>query len=157
MKNKLALTCLMSVCLLGHAMAADFPENARTVSANEAGKTTVLTNEQVAQGKKLFVDKCSSCHAGGNTKTNPNVGLSLKTLALATPRRDNLAGLVDYMRNPTTYDGEIEISELHPSTKSADVFPEMRNITEDDLHALAGYMLVAPQLNKNWGGRSDGR
>lgn len=157
MKNKMALTCLMSVCLLGHAMASDLSEDIRTVPADEDGNTIVLTNEQVTKGEELFVEKCSSCHAGGTTETNPDVGLSLETLALAQPPRDNLAGLVDYMHNPTTYDGEIEISEMHPSTKSADIFPEMRDVTEDDLHALAGYLLVAPKLDENWGGGSSHR
>ncbi|MGB7274847.1 MAG: cytochrome c-550, partial [Geitlerinemataceae cyanobacterium] len=93
------------------------------------------------------------CHVGGITKTNPDVGLGTEALSLATPPRNNLAALVDYIENPTTYDGEIEIYEFHPSIKSADIYPEMRNLTEDDLYALAGHILVQPKvLGDSWGG-----
>jgi photosystem II cytochrome c550 len=57
------------------------------------------------------------------------------------------------MKNPTTYDGEEEISELHPSLKSADIFTEMRNLTEDDLVAIAGHILLQPKIvGDKWGG-----
>ncbi len=74
-------------------------------------------------------------------------------MAGATPNRNSIAGLVDYMKNPTTYDGEEEISELHPSTKSADIFTEMRNLTDKDLEAIAGYILLQPKIvGSQWGG-----
>ena len=107
---------------VGNASAVELDEVTRTVTLNEQGDTYVLSLKEVNKGKRLFNDTCSQCHAGGVTKTNQNVGLEPETLALATPSRDNLEGLVDYMKNPTTYDGEIEISELHPSLKSADIF-----------------------------------
>ena len=47
-------------------------------------------------------------------KTNPNVGLDTEGLTLATPTRNCIAGLVDYMKNPTTYDGFESIAEVHP-------------------------------------------
>jgi photosystem II cytochrome c550 len=57
------------------------------------------------------------------------------------------------MYNPTTYDGELEISELHPSKKSADIYPEMRNLTDEELEAIAGHILLQPKiLGKGWGG-----
>ena len=60
---------------------------------------------------------------------------------------------MDYLHNPTTYDGFVEISELHPSTKSADIFPEMRNLSEDDLVDVAGHILMQPTiLGEQWGG-----
>lgn len=81
------------------------------------------------------------------------MGLEPEALALATPNRNNIEGLVDYMKNPTTYDGEEEISELHPSIKSADIFTEMRNLTEDDLVAIAGHILLQPKIvGDKWGG-----
>jgi photosystem II cytochrome c550 len=57
------------------------------------------------------------------------------------------------MQNPTTYDGFEEIAELHPSTKGADIYPKMRNLTEDDLYAIAGYVLLEPKIRGDqWGG-----
>lgn len=133
--------------------AVELSAEVRTVKANDAGTNSVLSLEQVQKGKRLFNDSCAQCHAGGKTKTDPNVGLSTDVLAGATPKRDNVDALVDYMKNPTTYDGEIEISEIHPSLKSADIYPEMRNLTDDDLKAIAGHILMQPRiLGKGWGG-----
>lgn len=135
------------------ATAAELTDDDRTLTLNEGGQEVVLSVKEYTKGKRLFNDSCSQCHVGGITKTNPDVSLDPEVLALAYPARDNIEGLIDYMKNPTTYDGFIEISELHPSLKSADIFPEMRNLTEDDLYAIAGYILVQPKiLGKQWGG-----
>ena len=84
---------------------------------------------------------------------NQNVGLEPEALAGATPPRNNVVGLVDYLKNPTTYDGEEEISEIHPSLKSADIFTVMRNLTEDDLVAISGHILLQPKVvGTKWGG-----
>jgi photosystem II cytochrome c550 len=81
------------------------------------------------------------------------VGLDPEALALATPPRTNIEALVDYMHNPTTYDGAESIAELHPSTQSTDIFPKMRNLTEDDLVAIAGHILLQPKIvGQKWGG-----
>lgn len=138
---------------MGSADAIELTAAARTIKANEAGDTTVVSLQQMNQGKKLFNSTCSQCHAGGITKTDFNVSLSQEDLEGATPSRDNVAALVDYMKHPTTYDGEIDIPELHPSMDSADIFPEMRNLTDEDLAAIAGYILVQPNiLGEYWGG-----
>jgi photosystem II cytochrome c550 len=50
------------------------------------------------------------------------------------------------MKNPTTYDGEESIAEIHPSLKSSDIFPKMRNLSEDQLVAIGGYVLVQPKI-----------
>lgn len=137
---------------VGSAAAIELDVATRTVQLNEDA-TTALSLAQVQKGKRLFNDTCSKCHAGGETKTDFNVGLGPEDLAGATPRRDNIAALVDYMKSPTTYDGEIDISELHPSKKSADIFPEMRNLTDDDLYAIAGHILLQPKIvGERWGG-----
>lgn len=116
-------------------------------------KTVTLTPEQVKRGKRLFNNTCSICHAGGITKTNPNVGLDVEALSLAVPVRNTIEGLVDYMKNPTTFDGLESIAELHPSVKSADIFPKMRSLTEDDLFAIAGHILLQPKIiAEKWGG-----
>lgn len=138
---------------ISSASAVELTPDIRTVASNDLGDTTVLSLKQVKEGKRLFQYACAQCHAGGVTKTNQNVGLEPEALAGATPNRNNIAGLVDYMKNPTTYDGEEEISELHPSTKSADIFTEMRNLTDNDLEAIAGYILLQPKIvGTQWGG-----
>ena len=135
------------------ASAIDLDEATRTVAADGSGKTIVLTPEQVKRGKRLFNATCGACHTGGITKTNPNVGLDTEALSLATPRRDNIASLVDFMKNPTTYDGLESIAETHPSIKSADIYPRMRSVTDEDLTAIAGHILLSPKvLTEKWGG-----
>ncbi len=139
--------------IVGNATAVELDKATRTVPLNDQGDTIVLSLKQVKEGKQLFAYACAQCHVGGVTKTNQNVGLEPEALALATPNRNNIEGLVDYMKNPTTYDGVEEISELHPSTKSADIFTEMRNLTDDDLVAIAGHILLQPKVVGNkWGG-----
>lgn len=135
------------------ASAIELDEATRTIVANDSGKTIVLTPEQVKRGKRLFNATCGACHVGGITKTNPNIGLDPEALSLATPRRDNVAALVDYMKNPTSYDGLDSIAETHPSIKSADIYPRMRSLTEEDLTAIAGHILLQPKvLAEKWGG-----
>ena len=139
--------------LVGSATAVELDEAIRTVPLNAQGDTVVLSLEQVKEGKRLFNYACAQCHAGGVTKTNQNVGLEPEALAGALPNRNNIEGLVDYLKNPTTYDGVTEISELHPSIKSADTFPVMRNLTEEDLKAIAGHILLQPKVvGSKWGG-----
>jgi len=148
-----ATILLTSQILVGSATAVELNEATRTVPLNDQGDTVVLSLQQVKKGKELFNFACAQCHAGGVTKTNQNVGLEPEALAGATPKRDNIEGLVDYLKNPTTYDGEIEISELHPSIKSADIFTKMRNLTDEDLTAIAGHILIEPKVvGTRWGG-----
>ena len=132
--------------------AVELDEATRTVALTST-KTVTLTPEQVKRGKRLFINTCSVCHTGGITKTNPNVGLDVEALSLATPRRDNIEALVDFLKNPTTYDGLESIAEIHPSIKSADIFPKMRSLSEDDLVAIAGHILIEPKIvSEKWGG-----
>ena len=139
--------------VVGTATALELDEAIRTVPLNDQGDTVVLSLKQVKEGKRLFNFACAQCHAGGVTKTNQNVGLDPEALAGALPKRNNIVGLVDYLKNPTTYDGETEISEIHPSIKSADIFPQMRNLTEDDLVAISGHILLQPKVvGTKWGG-----
>ncbi len=138
---------------MGTALAAELDEATRTVALNEAGDTVILSRAQLEKGQKLFNYACAQCHVRGITKQNPTLDLSPKTLALANPSRDNLEGMMDYIKDPTTYDGFESIAELHPSLKSADIFPKMRNLSEDDIEAIAGHVLVQPKvLGDRWGG-----
>jgi photosystem II cytochrome c550 len=135
------------------AFAAELDEATRTVKLNEQGDTVVLSLEQVSRGRKQFNYACGICHVSGITKTNPTVGLDSESLAGALPPRDNLESLVDYLKNPTTYDGLTEIYQLHPSTRSTDIFPKMRSLTEADLVAISGHILLQPKvIGPLWGG-----
>ena len=135
------------------ASAIDLDEATRTIVQDGSGKTTVLTPEQVKRGKRLFNATCGACHIGGVTKTDQNVGLDPETLSLATPRRDNIDSLVDFLKNPTTYDGLESIAEVHPSIKSADIYPRMRSVTDEDLTAISGHILLQPKIvAEKWGG-----
>ena len=135
------------------ASAIDLDDATRTVVADSSGKTVVLTPEQVKRGKRLFNTTCGACHVGGITKTNTNISLDPEALSLATPRRDSIDSLIDFIKNPTTYDGFESIAETHPSIKSADIYPRMRSLTDEDLTAIAGHILLQPKVvGEKWGG-----
>ena len=138
---------------IGSVNAVELDENIRTVKLNDKGEEVVLSLKQVKQGQKVFVDSCSYCHKGGATKPNPNVNLGLTALANAYPPRDNIEGIVDYLKDPTTYDGEMNIYEFHPNTTRSDLYPMMRNLTDEDLEAVAGHILIQPEIRGIlWGG-----
>ena len=158
MKNllkKISISILSVILVLpfvSNSYAIELDEASRTIALNSK-TSVVLTPEQVKRGKRLFLNTCSICHTGGITKTNPNVGLDTEALSFATPARNTVEGLVDYLKNPTTYDGLESIAEIHPSIRSADIFPKMRTLTEDDLFAIAGHILVQPKIvAEKWGG-----
>jgi photosystem II cytochrome c550 len=143
---------------VGGALAVELGEDVRTIPLNDKGETVVLSFKQVKEGKRLFNSICAQCHAAGMTKTDPNVNLSPETLSLATPPRTNILALVDFLKNPKTFDGFTEISELHPSIKSADIFTEMRNLTDDDLFNISAHILLEPKiLGSQWAGGKGAR
>ena len=150
LKNKTLLSSILLSLLftnnIGSASALELDEDTRTVSLDAKGNSVVLTPEQVKRGKRLFNNACGTCHVGGLTKTNPNVGLDTESLSLATPPRDSITSLVAYFKDPMTYDGLDSISEIHPSIKSADIFPKMRSLTDEDLFAIAGHILLQPKV-----------
>jgi photosystem II cytochrome c550 len=138
---------------IGSVNAVELDESIRTVRANDQGEEVVLSLKQVKQGQRVFVDSCSYCHKGGATKPNPNVNLGLTALAGAYPARDNIQGIVNYLKDPKTYDGEIDIYEFHPNTTRSDLYPMMRNLTDEDLEAVAGHILIQPAIRGIlWGG-----
>jgi photosystem II cytochrome c550 len=149
------LTCQLFLFNTANVLAADTPakpDENRVVLLN-AKEKILLSKGEITKGKKLFNTACASCHVGGATLTNPNVGLDIGTLALANPQRNTIEGLVDYMKNPTTFDGVDEINELHPSLKSTDIFPIMRGLTDPELKAIASYILYSANLKGvSWGG-----
>ena len=147
---------LLPLAMLGYPAAgnaANWDVDTLTVRQNLQGDTTLLTEAEVKSGRTMFNQSCGTCHASGITKTNHNVGLDPETLALATPPRDSIESLVDYLNDPTSYDGEYSIADLHPSLRSSDIFPKMRDLSDDDLRLIAGYILVAPKVQgSSWGG-----
>jgi photosystem II cytochrome c550 len=134
------------------ASALELDEDTRTVALNEAKETVTLNSEQVTSGQRIFNGSCTKCHLQGKTKTNNNISLSLSDLDGAEPPRANVLALVDYLQHPTSYDGETDMSEEHPNVTRTDLYPELRNLTEDDLFDVAGYLLIAPKLDDRWGG-----
>ena len=150
--KRFSISVISIFSVVSSSYAIELDEASRTVALN-GKQSVVLSTEQVKRGKRLFLSTCSICHTGGITKTNPNVGLDTEALSLATPQRNTIEGLVDYLKNPTTFDGLESIAEIHPSIRSADIFPKMRTLTEDDLYAIAGHILVQPKIvAEKWGG-----
>nr|YP_009392393.1 photosystem II cytochrome c550 [Caloglossa monosticha]ARW60955.1 photosystem II cytochrome c550 [Caloglossa monosticha] len=154
-KNILLLFVNLLLCIYLFVLpvfAVELSEPNNVIQLNESGETTSVKSETLKRGKILFNAKCAQCHNGGITKNNPNIGLDSEALRLATPSRDNLINLVDYIKNPKSYDGVNSISETHPSVNNADIFIKMKNLTDNDLEAIAGYILVqATGLDNKWG------
>jgi photosystem II cytochrome c550 len=149
---KIVTSLFFVFAISSSVFAIELDDAVRTVPLNTKQSVT-LTAEQVKRGKRLFLSTCTTCHAGGVTKTNPNVGLDLEALSLATPPRNTIESLVDYIKNPTTFDGLESIAEIHPSIRSADIFPKVRSLTEDDIFAIAGHILIQPKIvGEKWGG-----
>ena len=134
------------------AHAVQWDAETLTVPADASGTTVTFTESEIKAGRKVFNNSCGECHAGGITKTNHNVGLDPETLALATPPRDSVDALVDYMKDPppTTVRSR---SLSSPSMRSADVFVKMRDLNDEDLRRMAGYILTSPKVQgTSWGG-----
>ena len=147
------LPVLVALVFSSPALAAQWDAETLTVPADASGAEVTFSEQEIKTGRKVFNTSCGTCHAGGITKTNHNVGLDPETLALATPARNSVEGLVDYLKDPTSYDGEYSIADLHPSMRSRDLYPAMRDLTDEDLRLMSGYILVAPKvLGKEWGG-----
>ena len=152
-RTLMVLPLALLVCFAGPAAAAQWSAEQLTVPSSPDGTLVTFSEKEVKAGRKQFNTSCGTCHAGGITKTNQNVGLDPETLALATPPRDSVDALVDYLKDPTSYDGEYSIADVHPSLRSSDVFPQMRNLDENDLRLMAAYILVAPKVQGlQWGG-----
>lgn len=138
---------------INNANAIELDKDSRTVSLNSEGEQVVLSLKQIEKGERLFNAACAECHNAGRTKTNPNVELGLEDLAGAEPAKDNIIAMAEYLKNPVSYDGEIDLSELHPNTTRIDIYPEMKNFSDDDLKNVSGYILVQAKIRGIlWGG-----
>ncbi|WP_227499989.1 photosystem II cytochrome c-550 [Synechococcus sp. PCC 7335] len=144
---------ILTFSVMQSAIASEIDPASRTVSLNETGEQVTFSTRQLMQGQRKFNGSCAQCHIDGASKTNPDVDLGLETLANATPARDSVEAIVDYLHDPTTYDGLRSLAELHPSTIRADLFPRMRDLGDDDLSAIAGYILAQPNIiGDQWAG-----
>ena len=113
------------------------------LALDEAGQTKQFSGEDLSVGKELFETNCINCHVGGATLPDPTVSLGLKTLAGATPSRDNINGIVDFLREPMTYDG----SDL---TFWCRQVPESW-MPQEQIEKLAAFVLRAAQKAPGWG------
>lgn len=107
------------------------------------GQAKQFSPEQLSEGKELFEAHCINCHVGGATLPDPAVSLSLNTLADATPPRNNINALVDFLRQPMTYDGS------EPSFWCREV-PETW-MPQEQIETLAAFVLRAAQKAPGWG------
>ncbi|MDY6784832.1 MAG: photosystem II cytochrome PsbV2 [Cyanobacteriota bacterium] len=107
------------------------------------GQTKTFTPDDFYQGKELFKSHCIYCHVGGTTIQDPRISLSLEALAGATPPRNNVSAIAEFMHDPMNYDG-------------SDYSIWCRQVTEDwmpqaDLERLAAFILRAGEKSPGWG------
>ncbi len=107
------------------------------------GHTLTFTPEQLTDGKNRFQSACLNCHVGGATLPAPNISLSLKDLRGATPPRDTIQALVEYQRDPLSYDGSDFSYGCRPVPPSW--------MDDEALQNLAAFILRAAQAAPGWG------
>lgn len=114
-----------------------------TLEKDSQGTLQEFSPTDLSVGKVLFEQHCLNCHVGGATLPDPTVPLSLKALQGATPPRDNIGGLVAFLREPMTYDGTDftywcrQVSETWMS--------------QTKIENLAAFVLRAAQKAPGWG------
>jgi photosystem II cytochrome c550 len=107
------------------------------------GQTRLFSPEELSAGKQLFEQNCLNCHVGGTTLPDPSVSLSLSDLRGATPPRDAIVALVNYLRRPMTYDGSEETFWCRQVPESW--------LSQAQVESLAGFVLRAAQTAPGWG------
>lgn len=113
--------------------------------ADSQGTSQVFTSEDLVQGKTLFAKNCLNCHVGGATLPAPLVSLALDDLKGATPPRDNIAALVEFMRHPMTYDGSEESYSCREVTENW--------MSQPQVEKLSAFILRAAQVAPGWGSK----
>lgn len=113
------------------------------VKVDEQGHTQQFSAEDLSFGKELFEAHCLNCHVGGATLPDPTVSLALDTLAGATPPRDNINGIVAFLREPMTYDG----SDFSFWCRQV---PESW-MPQEQIENLAAFVLRAAEKAPGWG------
>lgn len=113
------------------------------LTSNTEGETRSFFPEAVSQGKQLFETNCMNCHVGGATLPDPQVSLAQEKLKGANPPRDNINGLVAYLRHPMTYDGSEETYWCREVPESW--------MSQEQVENLAAFILTAAQKAPGWG------
>ncbi|MGB3402625.1 MAG: photosystem II cytochrome PsbV2 [Microcoleaceae cyanobacterium] len=113
------------------------------VKYDDEGNTKPFTTEDFTAGKERFDNSCINCHAGGLNLPFPEISLSLEKLEAATPPRDSISSLVDYMRYPLSYDG----SDTNYWCRQV---PE-NWMPQPQAEQLAAYILRAGEVVPSWG------
>ena len=114
-----------------------------SLDVDAQGQTKQFSPEDLSAGKELFETNCINCHVGGATLPDPTVSLALDTLAGATPPRNNINGLVDFLREPMTYDGS------EPTFWCRQVSETW--MPQEQIEKLAAFVLRAAQKAPGWG------
>lgn len=109
----------------------------------DGSQTRLFAPDDFGVGKRLFENNCKNCHLGGATLPNPSVSLSLAALQGAVPQRDNVNNLVDYLRQPMTYDGTEENYVCRQVPESW--------LPQEQVEQLAAFILRAAQKAPGWG------
>ena len=146
------LVLILALGMAGYAWGPALAARQIPPVALSPTESITFTEAQLARGKQLFNRACAQCHVGGQTYPNPDVSLKLSDLEGATPPRDNVLAIVDYIKNPVTYDGVESLVEYHPNTQLLSEYPRLRNLTDEDLKLIAGYILVQAKTVPGWGG-----
>jgi photosystem II cytochrome c550 len=150
-----AFCLIISLSILGgapqaHAGSLD-PYVLRYLKVNEPiqldldhqGNIQTFTGVDISQGKRLFEANCLNCHVGGSTLPNPLVSLALTALKNANPSRDTINSLVDYVRQPMSYDGTEENLLCRQVPESW--------MDQAEIENLAAFILRAAQEAPGWG------
>ncbi|MGG6297384.1 photosystem II cytochrome PsbV2 [Leptolyngbya sp. AN02str] len=151
------LTTLLAIAILGfvpfnavaHAGAIDpyitrYFDAAEPVALpwNTNGETRNFSAADLSTGKRLFESNCINCHVGGITLPDPSITLSLEDLKHATPPRNAIASLTEFMRHPMTYDG------LEETIWCRQVSEDW--MTDEELGDLAAFLLRAAEKAPAW-------
>lgn len=114
-----------------------------SLDLDRQGNTKQFSAEDLSTGKELFEQHCLNCHVGGETLPFPPVSLALDTLAGATPPRDNINGIVTFLRKPMTYDGSEETFWCREVTENW--------MPQEEIEKLAAFVLRAAETAPGWG------
>ncbi|BAY96196.1 photosystem II cytochrome c550 PsbV-like protein [Tolypothrix tenuis PCC 7101] len=110
---------------------------------DEQGNTRLFSPVELSVGKKLFEANCINCHVGGATLPDPQVSLALTTLKGANPARDRINALIEFMRQPMTYDGSQETYWCRQLTPNF--------LPQQQIESLAAFVLAAAKKAPGWG------